>query len=108
MKINGLNDEQIQYIVDYAKNDKYPANITNEKQLLEYLREDYNYEIEGSEKRWWTEFTAITIIGDRFFGYHAAKTTGDDSPHDLGFEPEDYVYEYQPKETTITTYERKK
>lgn len=102
MQITGLNQEQIDYI-----SEQYKVTFKDEDDFLEYIRDDYDFQIEEDSHRHWIECINIVQIGERFFGYHAAYTTGDMSASEKGFEPEDWVKEYEPVEVKTITYKEK-
>lgn len=109
MEIKGLNQEQIDFIVNFAKNDKYPVDIVSEDDMFEYMDEsDSIAELDESKHRWWITFTKIVQIDNRFFGLEDAKSTGDNSPTDSGWERYDKdIYEYEQLQKTITSYKLK-
>lgn len=103
MQIEGLNEEQINYILE-----QWGEKFEDSEEFLEYLRDDYTTKINLDERRHWEEFTAITQIGNRYFGYHSAHTTGDMNASEKGFQPDNWVKEYEPIEVKTVTYKEKK
>ena len=75
-------------------------------ELLELLRNyDVLHEEKISEHRWWFTCRYTIKVGDTYIGYVYAKTTGDMSPSEAGydFDP-DSICEMKPIQKTITTY----
>jgi|SRR6187402_569135 len=103
MQIEGLNEEQINYILE-----QWGESFDDSEEFLEYLRDDYDFKIDEDSRRHWEEFTAIARIGDRYFGHHSAYSTGDMSASDKGFQPDNWVKEYEPVEVKTITYKEKK
>ena len=60
-----------------------------------------------SSRRWWTDCFTVVEIDGMLIGFDDAKTTGDDSPRDKGweFDPSS-ICEVRTKEVTTTVYER--
>ena len=66
------------------------------------------WEGERSHRRHWADVFRVVEIEGVLIGYGAAETTGDDSPHDKGWELElDTICEVAPvtKLVEVTTYE---
>jgi hypothetical protein len=60
-----------------------------------------------SDRRWWTDCFTVVNIDGMLIGFDDAKTTGDDSPRDKGweFDPES-ICEVVAKEVVTTVYEK--
>lgn len=107
--IIGLNDEQTKYLTDHYSYDD-ASDYTLFEWVVESMSDDYEnhvYELNRDSHRWWDEYIQIVRVGDRFFGFDEASTTGDDSPDDVGFEREEWIKEYTAQEVTVTTYVEK-
>lgn len=99
MKIEGLNQEQLDYILA-----SWGEKLETEEEFLEYLRDSWDIEMDRDSHRHWDEFTAIVQIGERYFGYHAATTTGDMTASEKGFVPDNWVKEFERVEVKSFTF----
>lgn len=103
LKIEGLNEEQLDHILFYfLVVDDY--KIDSEESFMEAVMDYETEQIDRDTRRWWIEYTGIAQIGNRYFGYNNAETTGDRTPWEAGFEQEFAVYEYQRKEVMKYKY----
>ena len=61
---------------------------TEEETLIEILLEGSKTVWEGNEDehRWWEEYDRVVEIEGMFIKFRDAKTTGDDSPYEKGWE----------------------
>lgn len=98
--MNELKD----FIKDFFKTEK-DWTFKDDKELAEFLC----FELDGihteelGSRRWWNDIQVIHKIGDRYFSISSARTTGDDSPYDVGFEPDiSTLKEVKPVTETIT------
>lgn len=61
------------------------------------------YEEETGSRRWWIDTFKVVKLGDLLIGFDYAKTTGDDSLSDIGWEFDESticeVEQYEHKET---------
>jgi len=60
---------------------------------------------ERSDRRWWTDCSAVVDVNGMLIGFDDAETTGDDSPRDKGweFDPSS-ICEVEAEEVTTTIY----
>lgn len=83
---------------------------TSEESIIETIRDGGKHVWSGNDKprRWWTDCFTVVDVGGMLIGFDDAKTTGDDSPTDKGwdFNPES-ICEVTAKEVVKTVYERK-
>lgn len=67
------------------------------------------WEGDEDEHRWWVNTFKVVKIGDMLIGFGNAKTTGDNSPSEVGWEFDpSTICEVEPKEVTTTVYVTKK
>jgi hypothetical protein len=79
---------------------------TDEETLVEIVREsDTIWCSEPDSHRWWDIHTFVSEIDGMFIGFEDARSTGDTSTSDLGYEfdPET-IKQYYPKEITTIIY----
>ena len=99
-KIEGL-------LEDYCKGKGWPR-WRDDEELLEILRNiDEVHKKMVSEHRHWDEYRYTIKIGNAYIGYIYAKTTGDMSPEETGYDFEPDLCEMKPMVKTITTYIKK-
>lgn len=60
-----------------------------------------------SDRRWWTDCFTVVDVGGMLIGFDDAKTTGDNSPRDCGweFDPSS-ICEVKVREVVKTVYDR--
>lgn len=95
------------HLEEYNQSKGWP---TDEDSLVETLIEAPEiWAGDESEHRWWVTYTKVVEINGMFIAIGWARTTGDDSPQDKGweFDPE-YIWEVEPTAKTITVYVAKK
>ena len=82
------------------------AKWKNDDELEETIRDyDTIYEEKIESYRWWDICRYVIKVGGIYIGYIYAKTTGDMSPYEAGFEFDlSTVCEMLPVTKTITTY----
>lgn len=80
---------------------------TDDDSLIETLIESSPvWEGDEDERRWWTTVTRVVEINGMFIAFGWAKTTGDDSPRDKGWEFDpSCIWEVKPVTKTVTVYE---
>lgn len=73
-------------ILKECKEGHYDVPVTNDE-LYCFLDETAEInETDFDECRWWIETERVVKIGDVLVRYHDARTTGDCSPDDVGWE----------------------
>lgn len=104
----GAMDEEIRaHLVAHCAANGYGAGATD-KDLAEFLFEtDVVWEKETSRHRWWTSYFTVVEIDGMLIGFESAKTTGDQSPSDTGweFDPKT-VCRVEAKQVTTVVYEK--
>ena len=91
-----------------AYNKKNGWNIEDDS-LIETLFEsgDELYHDVIDSRRWWDDVFVVKKIDGMLIGYMDAKTTGDRSPREVGWEfDKDTICKVKPVEKTITIYEK--
>ena len=103
-------DKKIEKLLeDYYK--KYSdKKWENNKELNGILMDfDVIYEKLIESHRWWDDYLRVFKLEDTYIGYVDAKTTGDNSPYDVGWEFDpDTIQEMEAVEKTIITYVKRK
>ena len=93
-----------------AWNRKHGYSADNDEDIWETLVDAAEHVWSGDEdqRRWWTEYFHVVSLNGMFIGFTDAKTTGDDSARDKGWEPDfDSVCEVEPVEVRKTEFRRK-
>ena len=103
-------NKKIRKIIEDEFN-KNPQSYTLEDDdvLLEELTEgNLVEETLIAEQDWWNIYRYVIKVGEHYIGYFDAKTTGDDSVRDMGYEiDEDTICEMIPVQKTVTVYVKK-
>ena len=102
-----MNDKIRDHVRAYNEKCGY-ANQT-EQDIIDTIRDaDEVWSGNDSNRRWWTECFTVVNVDGMLIGFDDAKTTGDDSPRDKGweFDPSS-ICEVVAKEVTKTVYKRK-
>ena len=103
-------NKKIRKIIEDEFN-KTPNSYTLEDDdvLLEELTEgELVEETLIAEQDWWNIYRYVIKVGEHYIGYFDAKTTGDDSVRDMGYEiDEDTICEMIPVQKTVTVYVKK-
>lgn len=102
-----------EFVLDYVLN--HPDNRDDEGQpyysnLEEYFGEE-GYDHEWSEvtssSRWWDNLFVVQEINGKLVGYEWARTTGDMSIWDVGWEfDEDSICFVEPYDVTVIKYRK--
>ena len=105
-----INKKIRKIIEDEFAKKPHSYTLEDEDVLLEELTEgNLVEETLIAEQDWWNIYRYVIKVGERYIGYFDAKTTGDDSVRDMGYEIDlDEICEMIPIQKTITTYIRKK
>jgi hypothetical protein len=86
--------------------------VISDADLVEIIREAKEvYTGDYHSRRWWNDCFTVVDCGGMLIGFNDAKTTGDDSPWDKGweFDPNTICEVEKIEEVkTVTSYERKK
>jgi len=95
--------KNIKEIIYHELNLDIPMEDFNEN-FLEYFQPgEYNKSFDRDSYRWWDEMTCVKKIGNKYFSYTWAITTGDMSANEAGWEFDfDSLIEVEPYEETIT------
>ena len=96
-------DEKIRSHV--AKYNAANAWETTDKSIVETIREGKHvWSGDESSRRWWTDCFTVVDVGGMLIGFDDAKTTGDESAEDRGWEfDQESICEVRSKEVTTTT-----
>lgn len=100
-----------EFVLDYVLNHRDNKNDKGEpyySDLEEYFK-DQGYEYDWSEvtssSRWWDNLFVMSKMNGKLIGYEWAKTTGDKSIWDTGWEfDEDSICFVEPYVVTKTCY----
>lgn len=100
-----MNQKIYDHLKKYCKKNEY--NFENDEDILETLQ-DSGEEIYSEKidyKRWWNDIFKVVKIDGMLIGYNDARTTGDRSPSDCGweFDPESCCEVEKITETKIIT-----
>jgi hypothetical protein len=107
-----MNEKIRKHLVQYCEKNGWEMGLVSEDEDFEEILTEAKtvYEEKVGSRRWWDDyFTAVDVCG-LLIGFKSAKTTGDDSPWDKGWEfGIDSVCEVvRTEETqTIVKYSRK-
>lgn len=102
--MNTMNSKIREHVLAYNRKKEYGES---DKDIIESIR--YGKHVwtgDESERRWWTDCFTVVEVDGMLIGFADAKTTGDDSPRDVGweFDPET-ICEVVAKEVVTTVYE---
>ena len=79
-----MNEKIREHVKQYNMADGYS---TDDASIIETIREsDEVWSGEESKHRWWTTCFTVVDVNGMLIGFEDAKTTGDDSPYDKGWE----------------------
>jgi len=102
-----MNEKIKDHLLAYCKK----QGFTNaDEDLKEILVDGHIYRGDESSHRWWNTYFYVALIDGMYIGYEYAKTTGDSSAEDLGYEFNfDSICEVikEEKTLTVTTFKRK-
>lgn len=105
-----MNKKIYEYVKKYLNENVswYKGKEISEKNVIDYITDDYEWYDEGDSRRWWKTHFCVTKIGDMYIGYTNAFSDGDMSASDRGFEfdPES-ICEAEPFEVTVVKYRKK-
>lgn len=76
----------------------------SDEEIIETIRDaDTIHEEKVNDRRWWEDWFFVVEIDGMKIGFDGAKTTGDDSPYDKGweFDPESICEVKESVETVI-------
>ena len=98
-----MNQKIKEHVMRYCQKHSWPAS---EENLVEVICEgDVVFEGVGVSKRWWTENFKVVKIDGMLIGFTDAKTTGDMSPFERGWEFDpDTICEVERKEVLTVQY----
>ena len=91
-----------------AYNEKQGYVDQDDSDIIETIRDAKEvWSGNDSDRRWWTDCFTVVEVDGMLIGFDDAKTTGDDSPRDKGweFDPSS-ICEVVAKEVITTIYER--
>lgn len=93
--------QAIDFVKEQCQKEGYENDLYD---FLSDLETIYKEEDNGSH-RWWNDCFCVAKIEDKFIGWMSARTTGDDSPYDKGweFDPSSICY-VEPYEIKCTKY----
>lgn len=103
-----INPEIREHIAQWNRERGYPAD--NDEDIWETLVNAAGEVWSGNEdaRRWWTEYFHVVQLGGMLIGFTDAKTTGDDSARDKGWEPDfDSICKVEAYEVTKIEYRKK-
>lgn len=96
-----MNEKIREHLTNHCLSNGYVSNPSeaNDEILWEVLSESAPlYEESLGNSRWWENTFVVVEIDGMLIGYRGAKTTGDDSPWDVGWEWDlDHVCEVEKK-----------
>lgn len=96
-----MNEKIKKHLITYNQSKGYGIDDAT---LIETLKEcgETVWTGDEDERRWWTNFTRVVEFDGMLIGFKDAKTTGDDSPYDKGYEFDpDTIKEYTYTEETV-------
>ena len=98
-----MNEEVKQFLTEYNKSKNYG---TSEADLIETVREAKEvYRDDGDKHRWWVEYTYVVEIGERYLAFADARSTGDQSASEAGYDFDDSTISFvEPYTKTVTMY----
>lgn len=100
-----MNERIKNHLIEVAKKNGWK---TDDDMLIDMVIEGNSvWSGDEQERRWWTDFFNVVDIDGMFIGFWDAKTTGDDSAWDKGWEFDpSTIIEVKPvtKTVTITEY----
>ena len=102
-----MNKKIRQHLINYCENNGFD---TNDVDLWEVLTECGKtvYEENLGSRRWWDDYFTVIELDGMQIGCLTAKTTGDDSPWDKGWEPDlELACEVNRTEKIVTVIEYK-
>ena len=99
-----MNKETKDFLMNYCKNNGYEVS---EQGIKEALRDRYVIYSEILEtRRWWIDVFFVVAVDEKLIGYDWAKTTGDSSAEEMGWEFDfNSVCEVEKKAKAVTVYE---
>jgi len=102
-----MNEKIKNHLIKYNQSNGWGVD---DETLIETLTDSrVIYEEEIDERRWWTEYTQVVEIDGMFIGFEMAKTTGDRSTFDVGWEfSEDSIFEAEQYTEPVTKYRVKR
>ena len=104
-----MNKKIRKIIEDEFNKNPHSYTLEDDDVLLEELTEGNLVEKTLiAEQDWWNIYRYVIKVGEHYIGYFDAKTTGDDSVRDMGYEiDEDTICEMIPVQKTVTVYVKK-
>ena len=106
-----MSKETVEYIRDYLRK-RWDVDEVLDEHLIDYITDISPISSKCVDtRRWWDEYRIIIKVGDRLIQYRGAKTTGDNSPTDVGWTFDiNYICEVEPYEEhiVVTKYREKK
>lgn len=104
-----MNDKIRQHVAAYCASKGYP---TDDETIARIIQDrDTIWESRRDSRRWWDDVFCVVSINGLEIGFMGARTTGDDSPRDRGweFDPRTICEVEKHTETVVkTTYRPKK
>jgi hypothetical protein len=99
-----MNEKIKAHVLKY--HEKMGFKYNNDDNLIETIQEaDVVWSGNDSKRRWWTDCFTVVDIEGMLIGFDDAKTTGDDSPCEKGWEFDpDSICEVEAREITTTVY----
>jgi hypothetical protein len=97
--------EALKFLKAYVEDEGFDAD--DDSILLEFLEEDgpIVHHEDYDERRWWTETFNVTEINGRLIGWYGAKTTGDASAEERGWEFEPTEVHFVERRTKTVVIE---
>lgn len=100
-----MNDKIREHVKQYNISKGYGID---DESIIETIREsDSVWSGDEDEQRWWVTYFTVIQVNGMFIGFENAKTTGDDSPYDKGWEFDaKSICEVVAEQITTTIYKR--
>jgi len=102
-----INEKIKNHLIEYNKSNGWG---TDDETLIETLLDSHVIaEEELTEHRWWIEYTHVVEIDGMIIGFDIAKTTGDMSAREAGWEFDpDTIVELEKYTETVTKFRVKR
>lgn len=102
--MRAINETIKQHLIQYAKSKGWGEDDAT---LIEILEEsDRVYEKHTGDQRWWSNYFNVVEIDGMLIGFDSARTTGDRSPRETGWEFDPgSICHVESKQVTTTAYE---
>lgn len=88
------------YLIKYLQEKDWGTSDADIQELLEESPRLYDEMIDS--RRWWDDYFYVVDIGGKKIGFYGARTTGDASPKDVGWEFNmNDIFEVEEREEVI-------